>query len=168
MSELGAINAPYANIINIGFSIFGLLLICFSYGLYKIIENNKTISSKISSSLITISGLSFFLIGFFPCDPNCINISTIGIIHSYLSDMAQIPLIISPLFLILIFKKDKKWNNIFYYSIITIILGITFFIIYKSNIFENYIGLLQRISFGIPVLWIEIIAIKTYRSNIYK
>ena len=108
-----------------------------------------------------------FLIGFFPCDPNCINFSTTGLIHSYLSDSAQFPLIIAPLFLINKLRENKKFNNIYYYTIITIFLGIIFCVIYKINIFENYTGLLQRISFGIPILWVEIMAIKIYRLNAY-
>ncbi len=163
MSELGAINAPYANIINAGFSIGGILILLFSYGLYKELNEKKTIVKLIGSSLVGISGLSFFLIGFFPCDPNCINVSTIGIIHSNLSNAAQIPLIFAPLFLLSTFKKDKKWQTIYFYSIITISLGIIFFIIYKYYIFEGYTGLFQRISFGIPLFWVEMTGIKIYR-----
>ena len=163
MSELGAINAPYASIVNTGFSIGGILILLFSYGLYKELNEKKTILKLIGSSLVGISGLSFFLIGFFPCDPNCINVSTIGIIHSNLSNAAQIPLIFAPLFLLSTFKKDKKWQTIYFYSIITISLGIIFFIIYKYYIFEGYTGLFQRISFGIPLFWVEMTGIKIYR-----
>ena len=163
MSELGAINAPYASIVNTGFSIGGILILLFSYGLYKELNDKKTMGKLIGSALVGISGLSFFLIGFFPCDPNCVNVSTIGIIHSYLSDVTQTPLIFAPLFLLPTFKKDKKWQTIYFYSIITIILGITFFIIYKYYFFEGYTGLFQRISFGIPLFWVEIMGIKIYR-----
>jgi hypothetical membrane protein len=165
MSELGAINAPYASIKNTGLSIVGILMMLFSYSLYKEIDDKKKIIKIVGPTLVAISGLSFFLIGFFPCDPDCINTSTTGIIHGYLANTAQFPLMIAPLLLYSIFKRDKKWNNILYYSIITSVFGIVFFIIYKSYFFDLYIGLFQRISFGIPILWIEIIAIKIYRLN---
>jgi hypothetical membrane protein len=165
MSELGAINAPYSIISNAGLSIGGFLIILFSIGFYQKINKNKSINDKIGVLLIFISGLSFFLIGFFPCDPGCINYSTTGIFHGYLSDFAQFPLIIAPLFLLPNFKKTYNCYYIFIFSIIIIILGISFFIIYKSNYFQNYTGLLQRISFGIPLLWLEIIAIKNYKMN---
>ena len=115
MSELGAINAPYTSIVNTGFSIGGILILLFSYGLYKELNDKKTMGKLIGSALVGISGLSFFLIGFFPCDPNCVNVSTIGIIHSYLSDVAQTPLIFAPLFLLPTFKKDKKWQTNYFY-----------------------------------------------------
>ena len=166
MSELGAVNAPYANIKNTGLSIIGILIIFFSFGMYEELNDKQTKSIILGSSLVFISGLSFFLIGFFPCDPDCINFTTIGIVHGYLANTAQFPLIIAPYFLLTNFKRNKKWHIIYYYSIVTIILGIISFTVYKSYIFEDYIGLLQRISFGIPILWVEIIAIKIFKSNL--
>ena len=163
MSELGAINAPYSIINNIVLAIVGILITLFSYVLYHEVYEKKTISMIIGISLIILSGLSFFLIGFFPCDPDCINFSTIGIIHSHLSNTAQLPLIIAPLFLLSTFKGINKWKNVYVFSILTALLGFVFFLIYKSYFFEDYTGLWQRISFGIPLLWIEIIGIKTYK-----
>lgn len=164
ISELGAVNAPYANIKNTGLSIIGILIIFFSFGMYEELNDKQTKSIILGSSLVFISGLSFFLIGFFPCDPDCINFTTIGIVHGYLANTAQFPLIIAPYFLLTNFKRNKKWHIIYYYSIVTIILEIISFAVYKSYIFEDYIGLLQRISFGIPILWVEIIAIKIFKS----
>ena len=166
MSEFGAINAPYAIINNTGLAIGGILITLFSYSLLQELNEKKTIFTILGFSLVFISGLSFFLIGFFPCDPDCINFSTIGIIHSYLSNTAQLPLIIAPLFLISNFKGNKKWSSVFGFSILTFLLGIVFFLIYKSYLLEGYTGLLQRISFGIPLLWVEIMGIKTYKLKI--
>lgn len=166
MSELGAINAPYAIIINSGFVFGGLLIIFFSYIIFLEFNQKQTIFSIIGSILIFISGLSFLLIGFFPCDPNCVNVSTIGIIHAYLSDSAELSLIISPIFLIKKFKEIKIWNSVFLYSILSIIFGIIFFIVYKSNIYLNHVGLFQRISFGIPLIWLIIIGIKSFKTKI--
>jgi len=166
ISELGATNAPYAGIINTGLFFVGILIAFFSIGLYIELNGKKTKTTILGSILVFISGLSFLLLCFFPCDPEFINFSTIGIIHGYLANTAQFPLIIAPYFLLKNFKINKKWHSIYYFSILTIILGIIFFVVYKSYIFENYVGLLQRISFGIPILWVEIIAIKIFKSNL--
>jgi len=166
MSELGAVNAPYAGIKNTGLFFVGILLAFFSIGLYIELNDKKTKATILGSILVFISGLSFLLLCFFPCDPECINFSTIGIIHGYLANTAQFPLIIAPYFLLSNFKNNKKWHSIYYFSILAIILGVISFVVYKSYIFENYAGLLQRISFGIPILWVEIIAIKIFKSNL--
>ena len=153
---------------NVGplFIYYIILIALFSFGMYIDLNDKKTKLTILGSSLIFISGISFLLIGFFPCDPDCINFSTIGIIHGYLANTAQFPLIIAPCFLLTYFKINKKWDDIYYYSIISIILGVVSFAIYKSYIFDGYVGLLQRISFGIPILWVEIIAIKIFKSNL--
>ena len=166
ISELGAVNAPYATIKNSCQFIIGILIVFFSFGVYLELKDRKTKSTILGSSLVFISGLSFLLLGFFPCDPDCINFSTVGIIHGYLANTAQLPLIIAPYFLLANLKRNKKWHIIYCYSIISIILGIISFAIYKSYIFEGFTGLLQRISFGIPILWVEIIAIKIFKSNL--
>lgn len=166
ISEFGAVNAPYATIKNTCQFIIGILIVLFSFGIYLELNDKKTKSTILGSSLIFISGLSFLLLGFFPCDPDCINFSTVGIIHGYLANTAQLPLIIAPYFLLAKFKRNKKWHSTYCYSIISIILGIISFAVYKSYIFEGYTGLLQRISFGIPILWVEIIAIKIFKSNL--
>ena len=166
ISELGAQNAPNAYVMNIGFLILGILLILFAIGLYNnLIDKNSKFSIKIGSLLIIISGISFILLCFFPCDPDCINTSLIGIIHGYLANFAQFSLIFSPLFLYQIFKNDSRWNNYWILSLIIFIFSLIFALIYKINIFEENIGLLQRISFGLPLIWIEIIALKLYRLS---
>ena len=165
ISELGARNAPNADIMNIfGFTLLGLLLIGFAYSLNLSIKNNK--NSKIeylTPIFLFIAGLMFILIAFFPCDPDCINLSTVGIIHGHISNIALFSLIFSPLFVLSRFKTNSRWKKFRIYSIVTIILGLVFSIIYKSYIFDNMTGLFQRISFGIPLFWVEIFALKRYR-----
>jgi hypothetical membrane protein len=169
ISELGAINAPNGYIMNIGFLILGILLILFGLGLYNnLINKNYKCLIKTGALLILLSGISFILICFFPCDPDCINTSLIGIIHGYIANAAQFSLIFSPLFLFRVFKEDSRWNNYWIFSVLMFIFGLIFALIYKINIFEEHIGLLQRISFGLPLIWTEIIAIKLFSLNYKK
>ena len=128
-------------------------------------DKNSQYLSLIGTLLILLSGSALILLCFFPCDPNCINISLIGIIHGYLANIAQFSLLFSPLFLYQIFKNDSRWKNYWFLSLIIFIFGLIFIIISITNIFENHIGLLQRITFGLPLIWIEIVAIKLFRLS---
>ena len=165
ISELGAIEAPNANIMNyFGFTFLGLSIILFGFSFY----NKLNLKIKIpffGFNLILISGLSFFLIGFFPCDKNCINITIIGIIHGHLSNIAQFSLILAPIFFYQDLKKDFRWNNYKVYFLLTTINGLIFGLFYKLYVFDSYIGLLQRISFAIPLIWVVIISIKLLRLD---
>lgn len=162
ISELGAIGAPYAFYMNyFGFTFLGISILFFGLTIYyKLNSNFSDKLTTIGIILIFVSGLSFFLISFFPCDFDCINKSIIGIIHSNLSDIAQFSLIISILFIYSNIKNKNSWRYFNDFSLISFIIGIIFALIYNLNIYENYEGLLQRISFGIPLIWIFIISIK--------
>jgi len=163
MSELGAVNAPYALFINIfGFSIIGINIILFSLGLDDSIENNNSLFKyKFPILLLTLSGFSFILLGIFPCDPNCMAISIIGKIHGIFAGLAQFLLIFGVLFLKSRFENDSNWKKYSKYTLVIGILSLFLAILYKSNVFSNHIGLMQRISFGLPLLWIELTSIKS-------
>jgi hypothetical membrane protein len=167
ISELGAIGAPNSIIINyIGFPFLGLSIVFLGISLYYCLNKKNTdIFLIIGFILIIISGIAFFLIGFFPCDKNCINISLIGIIHGYLSNIAQFSLIFSPLCIFNSLKNNYKWKNYDKYFLISFIFSFIFAIIYKSYFFENYTGLLQRISFGIPLVWAVFVSIKIFNMK---
>jgi hypothetical protein len=93
------------------------------------------------------------------------NSTIIGIIHGHLSNIAQFSLIFSPLFLYENLKKDFKWHNYEVYYLLTTFFGLIFGIFYKFYICDTYTGLLQRISFGIPMILIVIISIKLLRFD---
>ena len=162
ISELSAVNAPYAIIMNtIGFPLLGLFIIAFSYSLYKGVKYEKGLI--IGPILVAISGISFILVAIFPCDPNCITISMKGAIHGHVANISQFSLIFAPLFMYNGFRKDERWHNYHIFSLLIIIIALFFSVLYKMNFFTDMIGLFQRISFGIPLFWVEITAIKLFR-----
>lgn len=155
MSEIGAIDAPFRNIMNyFGFSLLGISIVIFSFSF----RYWKDTQSKIARIFLMIGGLFMFLVGFFPCDPNCIDVTTIGKIHSLTSTIPAIIIPISAMtFALPISKKfGKKWGYLsFYLGLFSMGAGPAMFI------FENYTGLIQRIGIGLSMLWILLIATKT-------
>jgi hypothetical membrane protein len=166
ISELGAVEAPHAIILNaIGFPILGLSVLTFSICLYFILNQEKnTFIKKTGSMLIGISGIAFILIGFFPCDPNCINESTIGILHGHISNIAQFSLIFSTFFIYQYNRNNHLENTYLNYTLLTGVIGLIMGVIYKANIFEDLTGLMQRISFGIPLIWTVIMSTKLIKN----
>jgi hypothetical membrane protein len=162
LSEFGAVNAPNAVIMNtLGFPLLGVLIIAFAFALDQGVNYGN--DSKVGPILVVISGISFVLCGIFICDPGCVAITTIGVIHGYMCFIAQFALIIAVLPTSQRLKNDNRWGSYLPYSLITFILGFSFAAVYKLNVFENLIGLLQRVSFGIPLFWVEIMSIKLLR-----
>ncbi|MBN1861153.1 MAG: DUF998 domain-containing protein [Candidatus Thermoplasmatota archaeon] len=162
MSELGAVDAPYAVIMNtVGVPLLGVLIIAFAFVLNHGVNNGN--GSVIGPILVVISGGSFILCGIFICDPDCIPISTVGIIHGYMCLIAQFALILAPFFMLHSLARDDKWCNYHIYSLTIAVLAVCMAILYNLDVFSDVTGLIQRISFGVPLLWVEIMSIKLLR-----
>lgn len=81
MSKLGAVGAPYAVIMNTaGFALLGLLIGAFAFGLDRGISNGN--GSKIGPALVVVSGAALVMTAIFPCDPSCVDVSMVEVMHS--------------------------------------------------------------------------------------
>ena len=167
ISELGAIDAPNAIIMNIaGFALLGLFIIIFALGFNKLIYlNNSSIIGKIGIMLIIFSGVAFIMVGLFPCDPMCVNLSTVGIIHGRSAFIALYAPVFAPFFIFYHLIKVNILRNLAIFSLVTGIMSLLFSSIYNFNIFENLTGVLQRAAFGIPLSWIELMSLRLITIN---
>lgn len=68
-SELGAVHATYFPLMNLTFSVTGLLTIGLSIGLHLSMTGGK--GSIVGPLLLGVLGASLFLAGFFPCAEGC-------------------------------------------------------------------------------------------------
>lgn len=162
MSELGEVGSPNAILMNIaGFIVLGLFIIAFSFGLHRGIDKSK--ESKIGSALLVLAGISLVLVGFFPCDPGCVNISFTSKMHEIFATIPAVATIVAILLFTNSFKQDSRWKD---YWIFTLLIGIVALIVSPLsmlNLFGGLGGLLQRIGMMLPLFWMEITSIKLYR-----
>ena len=164
MSELGATGAPFALAMNlVGFIMVGCCIILSALGLHQGI--GKGICSKGGPILLLCSGIGFILTGLFPCDPHCITVSLIGTLHGYAALLAQMALILAILPFSFRFKNVKGWINYDRFSLVMFFLSVFLAALYQSYFFEEHTGLLQRLSFGVPLLWLEISMIHLFRQT---
>jgi hypothetical membrane protein len=162
MSELGAVDAPNALMMNVlGFMVLGCLLILFSIALDQGISEGP--AGRLGPLLVFISGLAMILVGFFPCDPGCKNVSMIGLIHGNIAFIAQFALVGAPLFLLFRLDEDDRWSRYVLFSFIVVIIGAMLGVLFRLNVLEEWVGLMQRLSFGVLFVWVEVMAIKVFR-----
>jgi len=165
MSELGEVGAPNAVIMNTaGFILLGLLMIFFALGLHRGISEGE--GSKIGPALVAVSGAFLVLLGIFPCDPGCANESSVGIMHEVFAMMHGFAMIFAPLAIAQRLKKDSRWQGYLYYSLATGVVVAVLASLYGFNVFEPWKGALQRVLMGVPLLWVEVMAIKLLRLSI--
>ena len=154
MSEIGAVDSPYRHYMNFfGFSFIGVCILSFAI-LYKF-EFNHSISQQISFYSLIIAGIFMVAVGFLPCDAGCIDVTTIGKLHSITSTIPAIFLPLAAIFSgqVTTFQPNwgKKWGYIsFYLGLLSMASGPIMFI----SAIENYLGLIQRLGIGISLLWI--------------
>lgn len=157
MSELGEVGGPNAIIMNtIGFPLLGFLLIAFAIGLHRGI--NKGEGSLLGPSLIVLSGGGLIGSGIFRCDPGCIDVTLVSKMHSIMATIAAFAMIFAALAISYKVKNDQLWQDFQLYSLLTWI--VTAIIASAYMVFEPWAGVFQRLSMGVSLLWIEIMAIR--------
>ncbi|MBI2076386.1 MAG: DUF998 domain-containing protein [Candidatus Aenigmarchaeota archaeon] len=166
ISDLGAVGSPVKDFMNIfGFMLFGILIMAFSVGVYKI---RGSLLGKAIAALFMLGGLAMFLIGVFPSDAVCRegpcpqpsltgemhNISTIGTF-----------LLLFPAFVLLVIDTRNE-KSMRYYFIVAGILGAI--IAFSAHAWltaadGTLIGVKQRITLGAFSLLLMYTSAKLYR-----
>jgi len=162
MSELGAIDAPNGPIMQFGgFSLLGIFMILFSFGIYRGIRPD--VVTTIGVILLVVAGIFMVAVGFFPCDPQCIDVTFTGRMHSL---TAMIPAITMPwgiLLLVYPMQTDPNWQGL--WRPLTLILGIISVILAPMllfSVFDPVLGLIQRLGMFIPLLWMFLSSIHLF------
>jgi hypothetical membrane protein len=164
MSELGAVDAPYALIINtLGFPLLGLFMIAFAVGIDLGIERNR--ASKVGPALIVLSGVSMVMTGIFQCDSGCVDVTWVGVTHSIFAMIAAISFSIAPIFIAIRQWSDSRWRRYIAFSWVIAIVTLLISMLFSLDIFEQQIGLLQRVSMGLPLIWMMVMSIKLLRIS---
>ena len=163
ISELGGVGAPNAIIYAAGFALTGILITAFAFGLHRGI--NKESRSTTGSALIVVYGLGMVAQAFFPWDKANLASFT-STMHLVAGWTYWTAMTLAPLFIGRRLKNDSQWKSYRVYSLATGLVTAVLILILESIWIEGYMGVLQRIAVGVPLLWIEIMAIKLLRLSI--
>ncbi len=154
MSDLGAVGAPYATIMNANIFVSGLLFIAFAYGLHKGIGDGK--GSKIGPILVAVSGGFRLGVAIIPL-PNRL--------HLQLALAAYITITIAPLIISRRLKQDSRWQGYRLYSLATGVTSVILLFVFLGGAGGPWYGALQRIFFAPSLIWIEVMAIRLLRLS---
>jgi hypothetical membrane protein len=165
ISELGAVDSPVKNLMNIfGFFLFGLLLTLYSIGVYRAIRKDDRFG-KIAALTLILAGIFLASIAFFPCDAGCENWSKTGEMHEFTSDGTFYLLGLAALFFAISSARGGEFKGYWpFFIVIGIAIVVT--IEYASSLDETvYGGLAQRLSSAIPVSLMWLSSVYLYRSR---
>lgn len=156
ISDLGV--GPYAIIQNVNFWIFGLLVVCFSLGLWGGLPAPKGLASKVGVGLVILFGLGVFFAGVFPEDYGT------GKMHSLVSSLAFLAIIAAQLLIWLGLRKGDRagWGRYRIYTLISGILSFAMLVVLGMAMGGDYQGAAQRAFLAVPWIWIEVTGLQLY------
>jgi hypothetical membrane protein len=140
----------------------GIVIFIYSFVLYNNLEKNWSL--RIGIVLLIIAGISMVLVGFFPCDAGCVDITETGRMHTLTATIPAITMPTGMLFFISPMKTDKKWESKWWQ--ITVILAVTSLLLAPLGMLENIDaiqGFTQRFGITFPLLWMGLISIKIFK-----
>ena len=161
ISELGGLNSPIKTLANVfGFSLFGIFIMLFALGLFRLKEIN--LLGKAGAFFIFVTGILMYLTGIFNGQDNY---SILDVLHMAVANY-QFPILAVGLVLFafgVAGNEKLRWLTpvILVLGLATLSLAYVFFFTYDL---QNR-GIWQRAAIGIPYLIMMIIAITLYKNK---
>ena len=172
ISDLGEIGSRNMAGQNVNFILTGLLILAFSFGLYRGTSPGKRV--KVASLLVAVTGLGVAGAGVFPDDiscpsPTCNYLAANG--HAVASFMA----FLSIPFAILLFARglgrDTAWRRYRTYSLVTGIVALALLVLFfasaedDTSLLGRWGGAIQRLYLASWFQWIGVMAIRLFRLS---
>jgi len=135
----------------------------FSLGLHLGIRDGK--ASRIGSALVALSGAAFVMEGIFPCDSGYSELSRSGVAHGVFARISESAIIIAPLAMSFGLKRDERWHAYVFYCLATAVAATVLYVLYQLGLLASWKGIAQRILIAMPLIWIEVMAIRLLRLS---
>jgi len=161
VSELVQMGAPNRDLLNVILVVYNLLIIPFAFGLYFGLKKGIT-RILVLVALVLTGILGTIVTVFFPLDANGASVTFTGMMH-----LVVVGLVVPCTFVFMLgfwnsVRKDWRWGKLGIFSlavfVVTLISGITT----AAFVNSDYRGLLERITIGSTLLWIEVVSVKLY------
>ena len=161
MSELGAADAPHALVMNIaGIALLGVMIMAFAAALHQ--GSSQRGRTTFGTVLIAASGASLVMTAVFPCDTGG-EITLAGQLHGVFAAVGSVCMVVGMLITALILYEDSRWRSYAVLSVAIALLASALAVFYGLDIIEGWKGALQRISMGVALLWVVVVAVRLLR-----
>jgi hypothetical membrane protein len=161
-SELGAVNSPYKAAMNIG-GFMGLGVCILSYAVAYGLVLRGGWAKVLVLVLVGIAGAGMVVVGFFPCDADCVDVTRTGRLHGTFSAPGAIGLSIAAMASSLVFRSDGRlgrwWQPVsFWVGLLALVSGP----VIQAELVPEWNGLLQRAAMWPPILWMSAVSVRLH------
>lgn len=161
-SQLGSVGAPHAAIMNFaGFSLLGVVLLVFAIVYRTSIPAGA--GTWFATGLIVVAGLGMGIVGFFPCDPGCIDVTATGRLHAVFSMPGAIGLPLAMMISAGRFRHDRRFDRRWQVASFSLgAVGLMAGPVIALGLLNDVDGLLQRAAMWPPLLWTSAVALRIH------
>jgi hypothetical membrane protein len=159
-SELGAVDAPYRLVMNLaGFMGLGVCILAFAAAYWLLLPPSA--AKLLSAGLLGLAGVGMVVVGFFPCDAGCVDVTVTGRLHSLFSMPGAIGLPAAAMVSALVFRRDGRFGAA--WPVVSFWLGLAALVsgpLIAAELLQGANGLLQRAAMWPPLLWMLAVSFK--------
>jgi len=161
-SELGAVNSPYKAVMNIGgFMGLGVCILSFAVAFGLVLRGGW--AKVLVLVLVGIAGVGMVVVGFFPCDADCVDVTRTGRLHGTFSAPGAIGLPVAAIVSSLVFRIDGRlgtgWQLLsFWMGLLALASGP----VIQAELLLEWNGLLQRAAMWPPLLWMAAVSVRIH------
>jgi hypothetical membrane protein len=159
-SELGAMGSPYGLVMNLaGFMGLGVCILAFAAAYWLLLAPSW--AKVLATGLLGLAGLGMVVVGFFPCDAGCVDVTSTGRLHSLFSMPGAIGLPAAAMVSALAFRRDGRVGN--GWRLVSFWLGLAALVsgpLIAAELVTGVNGLAQRAAMWTPLAWMVAVSIK--------
>jgi hypothetical membrane protein len=159
-SELGAVDSPYRLVMNVaGFMGLGLCILSFAAA-YRLLLRPSWAKAVALVGLV-VAGTGMVVVGFFPCDSGCVDVTATSRYHSLFSMPGAVGLPLAAMISSLAFRFDGRlgtgWQTAsFWLGLLSLASGP----LIALDLFEGVGGLVQRAAMWTPLGWMTAVSLR--------
>jgi Protein of unknown function (DUF998) len=161
-SELGAVDSPYRGLMNIaGFMGLSVSILAFSAAYFLLLR--KGFVTTLAAGLLAIAGVGMVVVGFFPCDAGCVDVTRTGRLHSVFSIPGAVGLPLAAMVSAAVFRRDGRFGAA--WQVLSFWLGLVSLgsgPIIAAELVQGTNGLLQRAAMWPSLVWMVAMSTKLH------
>ena len=140
-----------------GFMGMGFTILAFAAAYFLLL--NGGLAQKLADVLLVLGGVGIVVVGFFPCDAGCVDVTLTGELHSTFSMPGAIGLPAAAMVSSLAFRADGRFSSAwqvtsFWLGLLTLASGP----IIAAEVVGGVDGALQRTAMWTPLLWMAAVS----------
>lgn len=159
-SELGAVDSPYMWVMNAaGFGGLGLSILAFAASYALALRGGW--QQAVAVVFLGVAGLGMVIVGFFPCDPGCVDVTATGRLHGVFSAPGAIGLPAAAIISAWVFARDGRFST--RWQALSLLLGVLTLAsgpVIQSGVLTDANGLLQRAGMWPALLWMTAVSLR--------